>query len=217
MSQVTLTIDGKKISAREGEKLLYAALNNGIYIPNLCAIREEERPSACCRLCFVEIEGCSKPLTACTQKVRANMSVKTRTPKVDRLVKTAFELIMSDHRLQCSKCPKNGSCELQKIAKARGLKLKGGRYNYLNKDVPSDNSLGKFGFDATRCVLCGRCVHADQCVAEVGAIGFVRRGLKRKVGTFNELCLADSPCTECLLCVQACPTGALYYTNEKKE
>ena len=36
---VTIFIDGREISAFEGEKLLWVALRNGIYIPNLCAIR----------------------------------------------------------------------------------------------------------------------------------------------------------------------------------
>lgn len=208
--QVTFTIDGQKITASEGERLLFAALENGIYIPNLCGIKEEERPSACCRLCFVEIEGMKKPVTACTQRVFDGMSVKTRSPRVDRLVKTAFELLLSDHRLGCAKCPKNRSCELQKIAKSRGFKLKNERFNQLEREYRTDNSPETFEFDGSRCVLCGRCVYADQKVARVGAINFVCRGLKRNVSTFGNVPLAESPCTECGLCVEACPVGALY-------
>jgi len=41
MKKVALTVNGQKITARPGEKLLWAALDNGIYIPNLCGIREK--------------------------------------------------------------------------------------------------------------------------------------------------------------------------------
>jgi formate dehydrogenase major subunit/NADH-quinone oxidoreductase subunit G len=60
---VSLTINGKEIRAIEGEKILWVALDNGIYIPNLCAIRERGEPFAACRLCFVELEGKDMPVT----------------------------------------------------------------------------------------------------------------------------------------------------------
>ena len=212
--KITLTIDDRQITALEGEKLLWVALENGIYIPNLCAIKEEVRPAAACRLCFVEIEGFSNPVTACTQAVFAGMIVKTRSPRVDRLVKTAFELLLSDHRLKCAQCPQNRSCELQKIAKERKLKLRLTRLKPLEKEVSVDESMESFIFDPSRCVLCGKCVYVDHQVVKVGAIGFSRRGLQRKVTTFGDGPLADSPCTACGHCVEVCPVGALSFTNK---
>lgn len=213
--QIVITIDGRKIISREGEKLLWVALENGIYIPRLCAIKEQEEPSAGCRLCFVEVEGNPHPVTACTQPVKAGMSVKTRTPAVDRLVRTAFELILSDHRLNCRQCSKNGSCELQRIARERGLRLGLDRLKPLPKKVVIDNSARSFIFDPSRCVLCGRCVWVDRRVAGVGAIGFSCRGINRRVTTFAGN-FAGSPCTECGLCVEACPVGALFYKQTVK-
>jgi len=52
--KIIIIIDGKEITTDTEKKLLWVALDNDIYIPNLCAIREEERPYAGCRLCFVE-------------------------------------------------------------------------------------------------------------------------------------------------------------------
>ena len=214
--KITLIIDNKTITASEGEKLLWVALENNIYIPNLCAIKDATRPSAGCRLCFVEIEGFKEPVTACTTPVAEGMVVKTRTPAVDRLVKTAFELLLSDHRLKCSQCPRNRSCDLQKIAHERGLKLRLTRFKPLEKDIPPvDDSAASFTFDRSRCVLCGRCVWVDREAAKVGAIGFSRRGLNRMVTTFQDTSLADSICTECGLCVEACPVGALSFKKNE--
>lgn len=214
--KITLIIDNKTITASEGEKLLWVALENNIYIPNLCAIKDATRPSAGCRLCFVEIEGFKEPVTACTTPVAEEMVVKTRTPAVDRLVKTAFELLLSDHRLKCSQCPRNRSCDLQKIARERGLKLRLTRFKPLEKDIPPvDDSAASFTFDRSRCVLCGRCVWVDREVANVGAIGFSQRGINRMVTTFQDTSLADSICTECGLCVEACPVGALSFKKNE--
>jgi formate dehydrogenase major subunit/NADH-quinone oxidoreductase subunit G len=210
MSEVTLFIDGHEIIAQEGEKLLFVALENDIYIPNICAVKEEKRPSACCRLCFVGVKGSKKPVTACTVSVSENMKVSTRTPAVDRLVRTAFELLLSDHRLDCSDCPKNNNnCALQKIARERGLEIGLPRLKQLVREYVYDDSAEKITFDSSRCVLCGKCVAADKKM-EIGAIGFAHRGLKRRIATFNDGKLADSTCVECLLCVKVCPVGALF-------
>ncbi len=207
--QVTITIDDKQITVPEGQKLLWAALDNGIYIPHLCGIKDEERPSASCRLCFVEIEGSKNPVTSCTVPVTEGMVVRTRSEQVDRLVATAFELLLSNHRLNCGKCGANGKCALQKIAKERGLKLKLTRLRPLLQDVEVDDSPASFSYDPGRCVLCGRCVWVDHKQVKTGAIGFIRRGMARKVATFGEGKLADSRCTQCGECVKACPVGAL--------
>jgi len=151
--QITITIDGQQIKVKPGQKLLWAALDNGIYIPHLCAIREEERPNASCRLCFVEIKGINHPVTSCTRTVEDNMIVKTRSPRIDRLVKTAFELIISDHNLKCSECPANKNCALQTIARERGIRLKQKRFKSIVGEFELDDSPEVFAFDRSRCVL----------------------------------------------------------------
>lgn len=213
---VKITIDDREIEARAGEKLLWAALENDIYIPHLCAIKDEKRPNASCRLCFVEIEGVDHPVTACTRKVEEGMVVKTRSPHLDRLVKTGFELLLSDHDLKCAECPANKNCALQTIAKKRGLKLRQKRFKPIERDYEIDDSPAEFAYNRSRCVLCGQCVWADRIEAKVGAIGFTKRGINRAVTTFEEIPLADSICTECHLCVDACPVGALYYKSDLK-
>jgi bidirectional [NiFe] hydrogenase diaphorase subunit len=205
---VTLTIDGKEIRARNGEKILWAALDNDIYIPNLCAIREADPPFGGCRLCFVEVEGGPCPVTACSEVVKEGMVVHTRTPAVMRLRRTAFELLLSHHDLDCRNCPKNRNCELQRIAAREGFKLKLRRFRKVPRSLPVDSSHPLFIYDPNKCVVCGKCIWVCQQNG-VGAIDFAHRGLETRVSTFDNVPLIDSNCASCLDCVQVCPVGAL--------
>ena len=83
---VSLVVDGKQIQGEEGTSLLQVCLENGIYIPNLCFLKEMEDPTGSCRLCIVEIEGEAKPLTSCRVKIREGMVVRTDTPMICRTI-----------------------------------------------------------------------------------------------------------------------------------
>ena len=60
---VPVTIDGREIEVREGERVLWAALNAGIYIPRLCA-HKDLLPFGACRVCTVMVNG--RAQAACT-------------------------------------------------------------------------------------------------------------------------------------------------------
>lgn len=209
MKTVSLTIDGKKLKAPQGQKLLWAALDNGIYIPNLCALREKTTPNASCRLCWVEIKGKLKPVTACTETVAAGMVVNTRGPAVLRLARTALELLLASNVVDCANCPANGTCELQKIAAHLGVKLKTKRFRKILRNLPLDSSSPEFSYDPNKCVLCGRCIWVCRQRLGIGTLGFAHRGFNRRMTTFADEPMAKSGCRGCAKCVAVCPTGAL--------
>jgi len=205
---ITLVIDGVQVKAKEGEKLLWAALDNGFYIPNLCAIRQSDSPLTSCRLCFVEIEGRGAPITACTEPIKDGMVVHLNTPRVQRLRNTAFELLLSRQTIDCRNCVKSGNCELQNIASSLGLKLKLKKFRQLTRDLPVDSSHPLFTYDPNKCVLCGKCVWV--CHEQgTGILDFAFKGIDTRVSTIDGIPLAEAGCNSCLACVAVCPVGAL--------
>jgi len=216
MKTVSLNIDGKRITAEEGEKLLWVALDNGIYIPNLCALRDNSEPAAACRLCFVEVKGKDEPVTACTEMVAEGMEVNTRGEKALRLARSTFELIMASHPVDCAHCVKNGSCDLQQIARYLSIKLKSKRFKKLIRQLPIDDSNPLFVYDPNKCVLCGRCVWVCRERLGVGMLGFAHRGFQRVVTTFGDEPFGNFRCQECGECVRVCPSGALVFKDGKE-
>ncbi len=205
----TIIIEGKEIRAKTGSNLLWAALDNGIFIPNLCSIRDNSKPFASCRLCFVEIAGLQNPATACTEKVVDGMKVTINSPRTTRLRRSSFNLLLSHHRLDCGRCPKNRKCELQHIAGLEHFKLNDKRLKKIDINYAVDSSHPLFAFDKNKCVLCGRCVWVCQREG-TGVLDFAHRGINTIVSTFTGMTLSETECNSCLSCVSVCPVGALY-------
>ena len=213
---ISLIINGKVIKARAGEKLMWAALENGIYIPNLCAIRDKLEPNAACRLCFVEIDGEKEPVTACTVEASDGMVVNTRGQRSLALARAGFELLMASHALDCAHCPANGTCELQKIARVLKCSLKPRRLRLLLRDLPIDDSNPLFTYDPNKCILCGRCVWECRKHHEKALLGFAHRGFERVLTTFADEPIGKDRCLDCNECVKVCPSGALAFKDRRK-
>ncbi len=206
MKTVKLTIDGIEVEAREGMTVLEAARAAGIYIPTLCYHPDLE-PFGGCRLCVVEIEKMRGMPASCTTPVASGMVVRTETPAVDNVRRTALALLMADHEGECLTCPRNGKCELQQVAAYLGITKQPFRKTVIPQ--PTDSSNPFFNLDRGKCVLCARCVRTCDEITCRGAIGIANRGYEAKVATFGDGLLIDSTCQSCGECVARCPTGAL--------
>lgn len=204
-----IRVDNTEIETKEGTTLLQACLDNGIYIPNLCYLESMARPPASCRMCFVEIEGERQPVTSCTVVVRDKMFVKTDTPVVRRLQRTALRLLLSVHDVDCKNCHANKNCELQNIAKFLKVGLKQKHLEQYLKEVRIDETHPFIRHYPNRCVLCGKCVHICKAKHGQSVLTFAKRGFDTVISTYSSADVSSLACERCDSCVEACPVGAL--------
>ncbi len=112
MTEVTLTIDGKKVTVPEGTTVLEAARKAGIDdIPTLCH-DDRLKPYGSCFVCVVEQEGRSNLIPSCASPAFDDIVIHTDSPKVREARKAALELLLSNHYADCIapcqlKCPSN--------------------------------------------------------------------------------------------------------------
>ena len=181
MSEITLEIDGRSVTARAGMTLLDAARSSGIAIPTVCH-HEKLEPYGGCRLCVVEAEsgGRTTVVAACVHAVQPGLVVRTRSPQIDRIRKVLTEQLLAY-------APE--SEVLQTIA----------------REVKADKD--RFPREPSFCILCGLCVRYCAEVKRLNAVGFVERGPNREISFVPEI--ANAACWDCKECFPLCPTSAL--------
>ena len=206
---IALQIDDKQIEVAEGTNLLEACLDNGIYIPNLCHLKGMQHPPASCRLCFVEIEGSNPLACACSIRVVREMSVRTNTSGVRQLQKTALQLLLSTHDVDCKNCPANRQCGLQDMAKFLKVALKTSGLDRLLKETRIDARHPFLDHYPNRCVLCGKCVYVCRQQHNRAGLTFARRGSDTVIAFYGHLQTEPFPCDTCQACVEVCPVAAL--------
>ena len=208
-TEVTLTIDGFEVTVPAGTSLMRAAMDAGTQIPKLCATDSLE-PFGSCRLCLVEIEGRKGYPASCTTPAEAGMVVRTQSPKLAELRRGVMELYISDHPLDCLTCSANGDCELQDMAGAVGLREV--RYGFEGKNhlaAVKDTSNPYFTYDASKCIVCNRCVRACEETQGTFALTISGRGFGSRVSAGESQQFMESECVSCGACVNACPTATL--------
>lgn len=207
MKKIKLSINNTTYEAYQGQTILEVARENGIWIPTLCHDNRLD-PYGGCRICLVEVKGARQLQVSCITKISEGMEVCTESENVQTTRKGVLEYILSDHPLDCMTCEATGSCELQNVAYALGIK--GDAYRSKEKRggiIPDRNEV--ISRETPKCIRCGRCVRICGEVQQDYAIEFGGRGFKMWVSTPFGESLLDGTCVLCGQCVSTCPTGAL--------
>ena len=186
---IILKIDGREVSARPGMTVLEAAREAGIEIPALC-FHQKTKPYGACRICSVETEkgGKVKVVASCGYPAEPGLVIRTRSPRIDRIRRAVIELVAP----QANTDGDLGG-DLKKLADEYGADIH--RFE------------ARLQARSHRCTLCGLCVRYCDEVVGAHAIGFVGRGIDRRVVFFPEK--ASKVCANCLGCFKICPTGKI--------
>jgi len=178
--KINLLINNALVEVDEGNTILSAANIAGIHIPTLC-FHEKVKPHGACRLCLVEIEkrGRSRIVASCAYPAENDLTVSTESPKVTEIRKHLVELYLALFPFHP---------EIMSLAKKYGLKET------------------RYKKEHNYCILCGLCVRYCAEVKGDNAVGFVGRGINKKV-TFVPDSAYLKYCVNCMKCMEICPTG----------
>ena len=204
--EVTLTVNGREITAPKGQLVIAAAEQHGVFIPRFC-YHPRMKPVGMCRMCIVDVDTGRGPALqpACMIEVAPDMKVDTESAATKKAQDGVLEFLLINHPLDCPVCDKGGECPLQDNAYAYGP----GESRFVEekrhyeKPIPISATVM---LDRERCILCDRCTRFADEVAGDALIHFLNRGNETEVNTFP-----DAPFSSYFSgnTVQICPVGAL--------
>uniref|UniRef100_UPI0037523890 2Fe-2S iron-sulfur cluster-binding protein n=1 Tax=Ilumatobacter sp. TaxID=1967498 RepID=UPI0037523890 len=203
---VHVTLNGRAITAQQGDLVIAVAEGNGAAVPHFC-YHPRMSSVGMCRQCLVEVDtGRGMQLVpSCMITVSPDMKIDTESPTAKRAQEGMIELLLANHPLDCPICDKGGECPLQDQSMSHGpgesrfVEEK----RHFEKPIPiSDLVL----LDRERCILCDRCTRFADEIAGDKLIVFTERGNNTQVMTFP-----DEPFASYFSgnTVQICPVGAL--------
>lgn len=205
---IKLTINNQNISVEPGTTVLDAARKLKINIPTLCN-HDDLCVAGNCRVCVVEQTGARTLVAACAMPVSDGMDIHTNTLKVRNARRHIVELLLTEHRADCTKCYKNQNCELQSLANEFAF----GDTIFLDlvedHNYTIDRSSPSFIKDDSKCIRCQRCVRTCDQLQYISAIAVANKGAHQKISSFHNKPMSHVVCTNCGQCVNRCPTGAL--------
>ena len=205
---VEITVDGKKVSVREGATLLEALRREDVDTPTLCYL-ENLTPVNVCRVCVVELEGSRTLVPSCSRKAEQGMVIKTDSERVRNSRKMVLEFLGSSVDLSTS------APEVSRwmAGYEADVTRYGAHVETKAQPVKVDNDL--YVRDYERCVLCYKCVEACGTDAQnTFAIAVAGRGFEARISTEFDVALPTSACVYCGNCIGVCPTGALMFRSE---
>jgi len=206
MSTITVSINGLEASGKAGMTVLELAKEMGIRIPTLC-YDTHLAPVGACRVCLVEEEKTGALLASCVAPISPGMVISTDSARVLGARRMVVKLMLASHPESCLLCDKGNRCQLRQIASELDIGLLG---LYKLPNYTGTQEVNPFiKRDLSKCILCGKCIRADQELVVEGAIDYFQRGFEAKPATWQDQPLEKSECTFCGTCVDLCPTGAL--------
>lgn len=214
--KIKISINGFPVEVSNGTTILQAARELGIRIPTLC-FHNDLRIAGNCRVCTVEVVGQKRLTASCATPCEEGMEILTNSLKVRNSRKHIIELLLSEHNADCTKCYRNGNCELQDLAS---------EYKIMSQDLIDLAPFKEYSVDAyspsiikdnSKCVRCQRCVRTCAELQGVNAFTVAYKGDRMRITTFFEKHIRRVVCTSCGQCVNHCPTGALVEKNYIEE
>eukprot|EP00771_Trimastix_marina_P003840 gnl/Trimastix_PCT/547.p1 GENE.gnl/Trimastix_PCT/547~~gnl/Trimastix_PCT/547.p1 ORF type:complete len:1171 (-),score=510.50 gnl/Trimastix_PCT/547:436-3882(-) len=194
---VEVFVNGTALQVPEGTSVLDACKKANAYVPTLC-YHPMLKPVGRCGLCYVDIEGQTEGVLACSTKVSDGMRINTTGPNVTKHSLSALNAIMD--RVKARQGHQFPGKEMQNLMQ-------------WAQNASRDTSSPSVIRDMSLCVECGRCARACKQLQGIGVLKLTSDNLC-PIKTENDIPLIETDCISCGQCANLCPVGAMQEVSD---
>ena len=206
----TISIDGVAIPFVEGQTIMQAASDAGVFIPHVC-YHPDYAANGSCKLCTCTVNG--RQVSSCTTLAVEGQVVENNTEELNSERRALAQMLFVEGNHHCPSCEESGNCVLQNMAHRLGMTAL--TFPNFHPGRPTDASHPDILLNRDRCIYCELCVRAsrDSDGKEVFSISG-RAENKRLVINSDSGLLADSGLTVDDAAAGVCPVGAIIKKRE---
>ncbi len=201
--KIKFILDDKVCYAAAGQTIMEAAVENSVFIPSLCFLKDV-KPAGSCRICNVKVNG--RNMTACTTPVAEGMVVENMVPDLEEMRKTIIEVLFVAGNHFCPACEKSGNCELQALAYRYQMMVPRFPYEFPRKML--DASPKFLMHDRNRCIMCKRCIRTVKKDGK-NVFAFNGKGGEHLHVEMDHVLADQLTEKEALEAMDICPVGAI--------
>ncbi|MBU1360488.1 MAG: (2Fe-2S)-binding protein, partial [Gammaproteobacteria bacterium] len=187
---IDFELDGRPVSAFEGETILHAAQRHGVELPHLCH-KEGLRPDGNCRACVVEVKGERALAPSCCRNVTAGMEVRAESDRARKSRKMVLEMLLSDmpdtgYKWNDADADSDSEGrgqhgELSAWAAKLSVEVRPALKALRREQPTADLSHPAMAVNLDACIQCNRCVRACREEQVNDVIGYAMRGDQSKI------------------------------------
>ena len=205
-----IKIDGQSIPFADGQTIMQAASDAGVFIPHLC-YHPDYAANGSCKMCTCKVNG--RLASSCTTRAEEGQLIESNTEELNSKRRALAQMLFVEGNHHCPSCEESGNCVLQSMAYRLGMTAL--MFPNFHPGRATDASHPDILLNRDRCIYCELCVRASRDSDGKDIFCITGRAENKSLAVNSDSgLLADSGLDIDDKAADVCPVGAIIKKRE---
>ena len=205
-----IKIDGQSVPFADGQTIMQAASDAGVFIPHLC-YHPDYAANGSCKMCTCKVNG--RLASTCTMRAEEGQLIESNTEELNSKRRALAQMLFVEGNHHCPSCEESGNCVLQSMAYRLGMTAL--MFPNFHPGRATDASHPDILLNRDRCIYCELCVRASRDSDGKDIFCITGRAENKSLAVNSDSgLLADSGLDIDDKAADVCPVGAIIKKRE---